>query len=91
MFIVGVEALDGPQQAEVAFLDQVLQAQPLAGVAAGDVDHQPQVGPDHPVAGLAVAVLDAVGELLLLVGGEQGRLVDLAEVGLQRRLDRVTA
>ena len=46
-----VEPFDRPQQAEVAFLDQVLQAEPLAGVAAGDVDHQPQVGADHPVAG----------------------------------------
>ena len=71
MFIVGVEPLDGAQQAEVAFLDQVLQAQALAGVAAGDVDDQAQVGADHLVAGLAVAVLDAVGQLLLLVGVEQ--------------------
>ncbi len=83
-----VEALDGPQQAEVALLDQVLQAQPLAGVAAGDVDDQAQVGAHHAVAGLAVAVLDPVGELLLLVRVEQRRLVDLAQVGLQRRLDR---
>ena len=49
---VGVEALDGPEQAEVALLDQVLQRQALADVAAGDVDDQAQVGPDHPVAGL---------------------------------------
>ena len=84
-----VEALDGAQQAEVAFLDEVLQAQALAGVAAGDVDDQAQVGADHAVAGLAVAVLDAVGQLLLLLGVEQRRLVDLAEVGLQRRLDRI--
>ncbi len=48
----GVEPLDGAQQTEVAFLDEVLQAQPLAGVAAGDVDDQAQVGPDHLVAGL---------------------------------------
>ena len=49
---VGVEALDGPEQAEVPLLDQVLQGQALADVAAGDVDDQPEVGPDHPVAGL---------------------------------------
>ena len=85
----GVEALDGAQQAEVAFLDQVLQAQSLAGVAAGDVDDQAQVGPDHAIAGLAVAVLDAVGKLLFLLGVEQRGLVDLAEIGFQRRLDRI--
>ena len=82
-----VEALDRPQQAEVALLDQVLQAQALAGVAAGDVDHQAQVGADHAVAGLGVALADGDGQFLLVVGREQRGLVDLAEVGLQRRLD----
>ena len=85
----GVEAFDGTQQAEIAFLDEVLQAQPLAGVAAGDVDDQTQVGADHPIAGFAVAVLDAVGEVLFFFGVEQRRFVDLAEVGFQRRLDRI--
>ncbi len=84
-----VEALDGAQQAEVAFLDQVLQAEALAGVAAGDVHHQAQVGAHHAVAGLAVAVLDAVGQLLLFLGIEQRRFVDLAEIRFQRRLDRI--
>ena len=51
-----VEAFHGPQQAQVAFFDQVLQAQALAGVAAGDVHHQAQIGADHAVAGLDVAV-----------------------------------
>ena len=48
----GVEPLDGAEQAEVPFLDQVLKRQALADIAAGDVDDQPEVGPDHPVAGL---------------------------------------
>ena len=78
-----------PTAAEVALRDKVLQPQALAGVPAGDIDHQAQVGAHHAVAGLAVAVLDAVGQLLLLLGVEQRRLVDLAEVGLQRRLDRI--
>ena len=85
-----VEALDGAQQAEIAFLDQVLQAQPLAGVTAGDVDDEAEVGADHAVAGLAVAVLDAVGQLLFFFRVEQRRFVDLAEVGFQRRLNRFT-
>ena len=81
-----VEALDRPEQAEVAFLDQVLQAQALAGIAAGDVDHQPQIGADHAVAGLGVAGADGHGQLVLVVGREQRGLVDLAEIGLQGRL-----
>ena len=83
-----VEALDGAQQAEVALLDQVLQAQALAGVAAGDVYHQPQVGADHAVAGGQVAVADADGEVAFVLRGQQRGLVDLAEVRLQRGLDR---
>ena len=81
-----VEALDRPQQAQVPLLDQVLQAQALAGVAAGDVHHQPQVGADHAVAGLDVAVADGDGQFVLVVGREQRGLVDLAEVGFQGRL-----
>ena len=34
---------------------------------------------------------DPLGQHLLLVGGQQGRLVDLPEVGLQGTLDRVAA
>ena len=63
-----VEPLDGAEQAEVPLLDQVLERQPLADVAPGDVDDQPEVGPDHPVAGRVVAVGDPVREHLLLVG-----------------------
>ena len=47
-----VEPSTARSRPEVAFLDQVLQAEALAGVAAGDVDHQPQVRADHAVAGL---------------------------------------
>src|SRR5262249_42757324 len=65
-------------------------AEAFADVSAGDVDDQAQVGADHLVTGLDVALLaDAVRQLLLLGVGEQRRLVDLAEVRLQRRLDRI--
>ena len=87
----GVKALDGPQQPEVPLLDQVLERQPLADVASGDIDHQPQVGADHPIAGLVVPVGDPVGQLFLFVGGQQSHLVDLPEIGLQGALDHVTA
>ena len=83
-----VEPLDGAQQAEVALFDEVLQPQPFAGVAASDVDDESQIGPHHTVACLAVAVFDLVGELLFLFRIEQRRLVDLTQVGFQRRLDR---
>ena len=87
----GIKPLDGPEQTEVAFLDQVLKRQSLADIASGDVDDQSKVGPHHPVAGHLVAVGDAVGQLLLFIGGQQSHLVDLPEISLQGALDRVTA
>ena len=85
-----VESFDRAQQAEVAFFDQVLQAQPFAGVAAGDIHHQPQIGAHHAIAGLDVAVADGNGQLVLLSGIEQRGFVDLAEIGFQRRSERRT-
>jgi hypothetical protein len=83
---LGVEALHGPQQAKVALLDQVGQRQPAVGVAAGDADHQPQVGPHHVVAGQGVAAGDRLGEPLLVGGREQGGLIDVAQIGFERIL-----
>ncbi len=81
-----VEALHGAEQTQVSLFDQVLQAESLAGVAAGDVDHQPQVGADHAIAGLHVAAADGHGQFVLVVGREQGGLIDLPQVGFQGRL-----
>jgi len=52
--------------------DQVLQRQAFALVAARDVYHQPQVGADKVIAGLTVAVFNAVGEVFFLVGFKSG-------------------
>jgi hypothetical protein len=84
---MGIEPLDRAEQAEIAFFDQILKTEPFAGVAARDVDDEPEVGANHLIPGRGVAVFDSVCELLLLVGGKQGRLIDLAEIGLQGRLD----
>ena len=82
----GVEAFHGAEQAQVSFFDEVLQAQSLAGIAAGDIDHQAQVGADHAIAGLHVAAADGHGQVVLVVGREQRGLVDLPQVGFQGRL-----
>ena len=81
-----VEAFHGAEQAQVSLFDEVLQAESLAGIAAGDIDHQPQVGADHAVAGLHVAAADGHGQLVLVVGRQQRGLVDLPQVGFQGRL-----
>ena len=98
-----VELVHGVLQAEVALLDQVQQLHARRErVAAGDADHEAEVGPDEPVlrcvgsgdgaadltavlTGLTSAAcrhpgLDELGELALLLGGEQGDHADLVEV-----------
>ena len=83
-----VEPFDRPQQPEVALLDEILQRQPLAGVAAGDVHDQSQIGPHHAIASREVALADPRGQLALVGGGQQGGFVDFAQIRFQRRLDR---
>src|SRR5262249_12428125 len=86
-----VEALHGAEQAEVPLLDEILEREAFPDIAPGDVYDQPEIGPDHPIAGELVPPRDPVGELLLLVGGQQSHLVDLPEIGLQGALHRITA
>ncbi len=48
-----VELVDGVLEAEVALLDEVEQIHALGkGIAAGDTDHEAQVGADEPILGL---------------------------------------
>ena len=86
-----VKTLDGPQEAEVSFFDQVLKRKSLADIAARDVHHQAQVRPHHPLARQLVAIGDAVGQLFLFVGRQQSHFVDLPEIGLQGALHSVAS
>jgi hypothetical protein len=52
--LVGVEALDGLHQADVAFLDQVAVRQAVAQVLARDRHHQAQVRQHQPAGGFQV-------------------------------------
>ena len=79
-----VELLDRADQAQHALLDQVLQRKAVALVAARLRDDQSQVGVDHPVLGLQVAALDALGQLDLLRGGQQLVHAGLPEEQIQR-------
>jgi len=77
----GVEALDGADEADVAFLDEVGERQAAVHIVLGDRDDQAQVGADHPVlCGRVVVVDDAPTEILLLLGIQQGDLVDLLQI-----------
>ena len=75
-----LELLDGAHQPDRALLDQIQEADAVAAVLLGDRHDQPQVGLDHPLLGCLVPRLDPLGELLLLVLGEQRRAPDLGQV-----------
>ncbi len=77
-----IEALDRFHQADVAFADQVEQRQADAFVVAGDLHDQAQVGLDHLLARLLVALLDARGQFDFLLRREQFDLADFAQVKL---------
>jgi hypothetical protein len=78
-----IELLGGADQAEDSFLDQIQQVEVLAHVAAGVRDDQPEVRVDQPLLGLEVPSLDPLGEIDLLLLGEQGVAAHLVEEELQ--------
>ena len=57
----------------------------LVAVVLGDRDDEPEVRLDHLLLGVEVAALDALGEVDLLLRGEQPRLADV----LQEQLEAV--
>jgi hypothetical protein len=77
---LGVELLDGPDQAGVPLLDEVLEGHAAPAVLLGDRDDEPQVGLDEPPAGLPITLMGAPAEVLLLVGFEQAAASDPAQV-----------
>ncbi len=81
---LGIEALDRFHQSDVAFLDQVGLGQPVARVAASDVDDEAQVRKDHLPSGLEVLMIEeALSQLALLLDGKQRQAVYGLHVGLE--------
>ena len=78
-----VELLRGADQAERALLDQVQERQPLVAVVLGDGDDESQVRLHHLLLGVQVSALDPLGQVDLLLGGEQPDLADVLEEQLQ--------
>jgi hypothetical protein len=65
-------------------LDQVEEGEPLVAVVLGHGDDQAQVGLDHLLLGPHVAALDALGQVHLLLGGEQADPAQVAQEQLKR-------
>ena len=72
-----MELARGVEQPDIALLDQVEQGQAAPQVPPRDADDEPEIGLDELALGLGIAVLDAAGEILLLLAGEQ---LDLGDV-----------
>ena len=82
--LLGVEALHGLHQADVAFLDEVRDLQPVALVAARHVHHETQVREHQALGGLEVVGVDeAAREVPLFLGGEHRHLVHRVDVRVQ--------
>ena len=64
--LVGVKALDGFHQADVAFLDQIALWQAIPQVLARQRDDQAQVRQDQPPGGIQVVVVFEFAGVLLL-------------------------
>ncbi len=79
-----VELLRRAHQPERALLDQVQERQPLVAIVLGDRDDQPQVGLHHLLLGIEIAALDPLGQIDLLLSGQQTHLADVLEEQLQR-------
>src|SRR5690606_4591071 len=75
-----VELPGGPDEAEVAFVDQVAEGDALVLILLGDRDDEAEVRSDQLVERLLVALLDQAGELRLLLPAEEWVCTDLLEV-----------
>src|SRR5690606_16130419 len=80
----GVEAPHGLHQADVAFLNQVAELQPVTGVAPGDVDDEPEVRQDELAGRIEIVVVaEPNRELPLLVRLQDRQAVDRLDVVIQ--------
>jgi hypothetical protein len=78
-----VELLGRTYQPERSLLNQVEEGQALVAVVLGDRDDEAEVGLDHLLLGVEVAALDPLGQVDLLLCGQQADLADVLEEQLQ--------
>ena len=78
-----VELLGRADEPERALLDEVEERQALVAVVLGDRDDEAQVRLDHLLLGVEVAALDALGEVDLLLRGQQPDLADVLQEELK--------
>ena len=79
-----VEARHGLHEADVAFLDEVANRQAVTGVAARDVDDEPQVR-QHELAGRVevVVVAQPLGQRDFVLAAQHRDTADRVDIGIK--------
>src|ERR687895_1211852 len=77
---VGVELFNRPHKTYVALLDQILEGQTTPTRLLGYRDNQPQVLLDESIAGSFVTLLGPLGEVYLLLVGQELVIADSGKV-----------
>src|SRR4029077_19449667 len=77
-----VKAFDGLHQTNVSFRNQIEKREPQIRVVTSDLNDQSEVCFDHPSPSLLVSLLNACGQLNLLLRSQQRGLADLSKVNL---------
>src|SRR5215210_2212846 len=83
---LGVDLLEGPDQARVTLLDQILEGHPTPPVLLGDGDHKPQVRLDKLLTGPHVPPAGSARKILLLTSVEQPATTHPAQILCQNVL-----
>ena len=79
---LGIEFFQRVDQAEIAFLDQVVEQNAAMLIMLGDADHQAQVGLDHVLARGKIALLDGARQRQFLRRRQERRGADFPEIKL---------
>src|SRR5262249_44678440 len=78
-----LKALHATHEPDVAFADKVEKRQAKTFIIPRDLNHQAQVGFDHLLPRLFIAVLDTFSKRDFFVGRKQFHLTDLAQIQLK--------
>src|SRR6516165_3177072 len=81
-----IEAFYGLNQTDISFRNQIEERQPEIRVVTSDLNDQSEVCFDHPSPSLLVSLLNACGQVNLLLWRQQWGLADLSKVNLNARL-----
>ena len=81
---IRVEALDRLHQADIAFLHQIADGQPIAEIAAGDVRNEAQVREHQGACGLDIGIIaETARERLLVFARQHGDARHAFEIGVE--------